>query len=53
MSRCDLWRFGRGSAEWPHELAMILGLRFVGMYSEEAQGHINTYFEQLRKEQER
>jgi tetratricopeptide (TPR) repeat protein len=48
----DLWHFGRGSAEWPHESAMIYGLIFLNSYSEEAQRSINAYFEDIQKRRE-
>jgi tetratricopeptide (TPR) repeat protein len=46
----DLWHFGRGSAEWPHEHAMVFGLYFVSGYSDEAQKYIDEYFEEMRRE---
>src|SRR5579883_380415 len=48
----DLWRFGPGSAEWPHEAAMIYGLIFLNSYSEEAQRYIDAYFEDIQKRRE-
>lgn len=42
---CDLWYFGPGGVEWPLEQAMVFGLIFLGSYSDEAQEHIDTYFE--------
>jgi hypothetical protein len=45
----DIWRFGRGSAEWPLEQAMVFGLIFLNMYSQEAQKHIDDYFEEMRE----
>src|SRR5579875_1298485 len=46
---CDLWNFGRGSAEWPHEYAMVFGLHFVGGYSDEAKMHIKDFFDGMKK----
>lgn len=48
----DLWRFGRGSAAWPHEPAMVYGLIFLNSYSEEAQEYIDAYFEDIQKRRE-
>ena len=48
---CDLWHFGPGSAEWPHEQAMAFGLLFSDGYSDKAKDRINAYFERMRKEQ--
>lgn len=47
---CDLWKRGQGTAEWPHERAMVFGLIFVNHYSEEARHHIQAYFERIRRE---
>ena len=47
----DLWHLGPGTIEWPHEQAMVFGLRFVGHYSKEAGEYIQDYFERMRKEQ--
>ena len=49
---CDLWQFGRGSAEWPHEQAMVFGLIFLNAYSDEAKEHISAYFEQQKQRPE-
>jgi hypothetical protein len=46
---CDLWRFGRGSAEWPHEQAMVSGLLFLNEYSDEARAHLNAYFRRMQE----
>ena len=46
----DLWSLGRGTAEWPHEQAMVVGLLFVDHYSKEARTYIQKYFERMQKE---
>ena len=46
----DLWSRGRGTAEWPHEQAMVFGLIFVSHYSKEAGKYIQEYFERIQKE---
>ena len=46
----DLWSLGRGTAEWPHEQAMVFGLLFVNHYSKEARTYIQEYFERMQKE---
>jgi len=46
----DLWSLGRGTAQWPHEQAMVFGLIFVNHYSEEARKYVQEYFERMRKE---
>lgn len=46
----DLWSLGRGTAEWPHERAMVFGLIFVNHYSSESRKYIQDYFEQMKQE---
>lgn len=46
----DLWSLGRGTAEWPHEQAMVFGLIFVGHHSKEASNYIQEYFKQRKNE---
>jgi hypothetical protein len=48
----DLWSLGQGTAEWPHEQAMVFGLIFVNNYSKEARKHIQEYFERRQQERE-
>jgi tetratricopeptide (TPR) repeat protein len=46
----DLWSLGRGTAEWPHEQAMVFGLIFVNHYSSESRKYIQDYFAQMKQE---
>ena len=46
----DLWSLGRGTAEWPHEQAMVFGLLFVNHYSSEARKQIQNYFARMQEE---
>lgn len=45
----DLWNLGRGSAEWPHEYAMVFGLLFVNSYSDEARERIEAFFDSMEE----
>ena len=46
----DLWSLGGGTAEWPHERAMVFGLIFVNHYGNEVKKHIQEYFARMQEE---